>query len=83
MKRIAELTNELNTSKAKIGELMTTVDEKTYEIKTMQDRVQEVQEIMEKEKRKHQERIQQIEQEYSDKERMLNDKLKREMQQLI
>ena len=83
MKRISDLTNELNISKAKVGELMTTVDDKNFEIKTMQDRVQEVQEIMEKERRKHQERIQEIESDYVEKERMLNEKLKRDMHNLI
>lgn len=35
---------------------------------------------MEQEKRKHHERIQEIESDYAEKERQLNEKLKREMQ---
>ncbi len=49
----------------------------------MQSRVQEAEETMKREKQKCKERIAEVEREFLDKEKVLNDKLKREMNQLI
>ena len=56
---------------------------KQYEIKQMQDRVKEAEQIMETEKQKCKERINQVESEFNLKERTLQEKLKRDMNQLI
>jgi hypothetical protein len=45
----------------------------------MQSRVQEAEETMKREKQKCKERIAEVEREFLDKEKVLNDKLKREM----
>jgi hypothetical protein len=49
----------------------------------MQDRVKEAEQIMETEKQKCKERINQVESEFNLKERTLQEKLKRDMNQLI
>ena len=49
----------------------------------MQDEVRIAEETMERERKLHGERIQEIEDDYLEKERSLHDKLKREMAQLI
>ena len=59
------------------------VKERDSEIMSIKDRVREAMETMEQEKRKCKERIQEVEQEFMDKERTLQDKLKKDMNALI
>lgn len=55
------------------------INEKKHEIKQMQDRVKEAEQVMETEKQRCKERIKQVEDEFNLKERTLHDKLKRDM----
>ena len=55
------------------------INEKKHEIKQMQDRVKEAEQVMETEKQRCQDRIKQVEDEFNLKERTLHDKLKRDM----
>lgn len=79
MKRITELQNEITNLKGEVKELSSKLAGKDFEIKTMQDRVQEVEVLMKEEKKKCKERIQEIENEFNLKEKTLLDKLKKDM----
>ena len=83
MRKITELQNEITILKTRVGELEGVLSSKDYEIQTMQNRVKEAEAIMEREKQICKERIHEIEHEFNEKERNLQDRLKRDMNQLI
>lgn len=68
--------SEVESLKKEIARLTGILNGKDGEIKAMQERVKEAEDNMKQEKKKAQDRVQQVEREYGEKERALNENLK-------
>ena len=82
-KKIEDALSEADSLRQEIARLQSILSGKDSEIKQMQDRVKEAEDIMKQEKKKASERVQQVEREFNEKEKTLTDRLKHQMNQLI